>query len=165
MRVFNHLIRNNVANFATYITSHFEIIDQLMTQYRITDLALHCGSMLRECARCDGIACKLLYSSHLWTFFEDYVHSRNFEIASDSFNTLRDLLTTPWDHSVAAVFIEEKYDELFTHYNKLLSSNNFVTRWRSLKLLGDILLNRMYVCLPMACMSLLSPPPPLIFVI
>ena len=132
--IFNNLLRKNQCDFPIYVHEHFEeFVFQLVKCYDNPDAALSCGSMLRECIRFDELANKLLYSDYLWLFFDDYVHLRNFEIASDSFNTLRDLLTTPKNKTISSVFLQSNYELVMQHYENLLNSDNFVTRWRSLK--------------------------------
>jgi len=43
---------------------------------------------------------------------------------------------------LCAEFLEVNYDKVFTHYQQLLNSENYVTRRQSLKLLGELLLDR-----------------------
>lgn len=43
---------------------------------------------------------------------------------------------------LCAEFLEANYDKVFTHYQRLLNSENYVTRRQSLKLLGELLLDR-----------------------
>lgn len=43
---------------------------------------------------------------------------------------------------MCATFLESNYDRFFDHYQKLLESENYVTRRQSLKLLGELLLDR-----------------------
>lgn len=43
---------------------------------------------------------------------------------------------------LCADFLEMNYDKVFTHYQRLLNSENYVTRRQSLKLLGELLLDR-----------------------
>jgi calcium binding protein 39 len=43
---------------------------------------------------------------------------------------------------VAADFLETNFDKVFTQYQKLLHSDNYVTKRQSLKLLGELLLDR-----------------------
>jgi len=140
--IFNNFIRKNLSSFADYTFDQFETVNLLITSYANPSIALYCGGMLRECIRYDNLADKILHSEFLWLFFDEYVHVRNFEVASDSFNTLRDLLTTPRNKSISSNFLQNQYEVVMKHYQKLLQSENFVTRWRSLKLLGDLLLDR-----------------------
>ena len=53
---------------------------------------------------------------------------------------LQDLLTK--HKSLCASFLEQNYEKFFDHYQKLLHSDNYVTRRQSLKLLGELLLDR-----------------------
>lgn len=43
---------------------------------------------------------------------------------------------------ISAEFLEKNYDQVFNSYTRLLSSKNYVTRRLSLKLLGELLLDR-----------------------
>jgi calcium binding protein 39 len=43
---------------------------------------------------------------------------------------------------VAADFLETNFDKVFVQYQKLLHSDNYVTKRQSLKLLGELLLDR-----------------------
>jgi calcium binding protein 39 len=53
---------------------------------------------------------------------------------------LQELLTR---HKIlCAEFLEINYDKVFSHYQRLLNSENYVTRRQSLKLLGELLLDR-----------------------
>merc|ERR1719197_895389 len=71
--------------------------------------------MLRECIRHEALVKELLASPHLYNFFQ-YVE--------------------------AADFLEKNYDEVFSRYTELLKSKNYVTRRQSLRLLGELLLDR-----------------------
>lgn len=53
---------------------------------------------------------------------------------------IQELLTR---HKIlSAEFLEIHYDKVFSHYQRLLNSENYVTRRQSLKLLGELLLDR-----------------------
>ena len=43
---------------------------------------------------------------------------------------------------LAADFLEANFEKVFANYQKLLHSDNYVTRRQSLKLLGELLLDR-----------------------
>lgn len=134
------MIRRDLANFAGYVQSNMAIIDTLMDGYAYTDIALNCGAMLRECCRHDAIVRSILFSEKFWLFFQRYVHMPNFEVSADAFSTLRELLTRR--KLVVCEFLEEKYDQFFQAYDVMLNSENYVTRRQSLKLLGELLLDR-----------------------
>lgn len=53
---------------------------------------------------------------------------------------LQELLTR--HKLLCAEFLEQNYDKVFSHYQRLLNSENYVTRRQSLKLLGELLLDR-----------------------
>lgn len=140
------------------------------TRYEHQDIALNCGTMLRECARYEALAKILLYSEDFYNFFK-FVEVSTFDIASDAFSTFKarfklidlynyiriwlcaeirnnchcysitqELLTK---HKIlCAEFLEANYDKVFAHYQGLLNSENYVTRRQSLKLLGELLLDR-----------------------
>jgi len=69
-----------------------------------------------------------------------YVKETNFDLASDAFSTLKMLLTK--NKSFVAKYLNEDFDKFFVDYNQLIMSDNYVTRRQSLKLLGDVLLDR-----------------------
>lgn len=121
--------------------------------------------MLRECARYEALAKIMIYSDDFYNFFR-YVEVSTFDIASDAFSTFKvsddkahdisyfkvkhtwciryidfqELLTR---HKIlSAEFLEINYDKVFSHYQRLLNSENYVTRRQSLKLLGELLLDR-----------------------
>jgi len=69
-----------------------------------------------------------------------HVESFQFDIASDALSTFHALLTT--HKELVARFLEKEYDRFFDAYKALVSSENFVTKRQSLKLLGELLLDR-----------------------
>jgi len=140
-QIFNNLMRNNHANFAEgYVSEHKELVGTLVDGYANPHIALHVGSMLRECIRYRGLCHWLLYSPHMKALFTNYVHVSNFEVASDAFATLKEALTL--HKPVVAAYLSEQFDEVFALYQGLLQSDNYVTRRQSLKLLGELLLDR-----------------------
>ncbi|XP_012863033.1 calcium-binding protein 39-like [Echinops telfairi] len=107
--------------------------------YETPQIALRCGMMLRECIRYEPLAKVILFSNQFRDFFK-YVELSTFDIASDAFATFKDLLTR---HKVlVADFLEQNYDVIFEDYEKLLQSENYVTKRQSLKLLGELILDR-----------------------
>ncbi|EGW09302.1 Calcium-binding protein 39 [Cricetulus griseus] len=87
--------------------------------YESPEIALNCGIMLRECIRHEPLAKIILWSEQFYDFFR-YVEMSTFDIASDAFATFK----------------------FFSEYEKLLHSENYVTKRQSLKLLGELLLDR-----------------------
>jgi len=95
--------------------------------------------MLRECIANDSLAKILLCRPEFYKYF-DYVELTTFEIASDAFATFKALLTI--HKKQVAEYLEKNYDSFFERYMVLLTSGNYVTKRLSLKLLGEILLER-----------------------
>lgn len=57
-------------------------------RYEHQEIALNCGTMLRECARYEALAKIMLYSDDFFNFFR-YVEVSTFDIASDAFSTFK----------------------------------------------------------------------------
>lgn len=121
-----------------YVLRHPELLQMLFDGYNDPEIALNCGSILRDCIRLESIAKMVLEGPEFNKFFT-YVEVANFEVASDAFTTFKDLLTR--HKALVARFTLDHYVQLFTGYTALLNSNNYVTRRQSLKLLGEILLD------------------------
>lgn len=141
-QIFNNILRRQIGTRSPtveYVCTKSEILFILIRGYENQEIALNCGVMLRECVRHEPLAKIILNSEDLLCFFS-YVEMSTFDIASDAFATFKDLLTR---HKIlCAQFLEQNYDKVFEHYQKLLNSENYVTRRQSLKLLGELLLDR-----------------------
>ncbi|KAK5581194.1 hypothetical protein RB653_001224 [Dictyostelium firmibasis] len=141
-QIFNILLRHkNGARspIVEYIAKNPEILDSLVKGYEQQDIALNCGTMLRECIKHESLAKILIYSPNFWEFFE-FVEVSNFDVASDTFATFKEILTK--HKTLSAEFLEKNYDQVFEKYTTLLNSQNYVTRRQSIKLLGELLLDR-----------------------
>ncbi|KAF1371775.1 hypothetical protein PFLUV_G00272600 [Perca fluviatilis] len=141
-QIFNNILRRQIGTRSPtveYFGSHQEVLFILLKGYETPQVALNCGIMLRECIRHEPLAKIVLHSDHFQSFFK-YVEMSTFDIASDAFATFKDLLTR---HKVlVAEYLEQNYDAVFADYEKLLHSENYVTKRQSLKLLGELLLDR-----------------------
>jgi len=140
--IINNLLRKEVGGrhvAAEHLAENPDILFTLLHGYENPDIALNCGSILRECIRHEPLAKTLLYSPELYKFFT-YVEVANFDTASDAFASFKDLLTL--HKQISAEFLEIHYNDVFASYTKLLTSSNYVTRRLSLKLLGELLLDR-----------------------
>ena len=116
--IFNSLMKRDTS-LAEYLLQqeHRVAMNYLINGYTNPDTALSCGSMLRECIRDDRLALYVLHSSELLDrFFDEFVSLPNFDVASDAFGTLKELLTTPSNRSVASEFMEQNYDRVFVLY-------------------------------------------------
>ena len=123
-----------------YLDKHLEILDTLFAGYENQEVALGCGQMFRECIRHEEIARLVLNDPELFSNLFAKLELEEFEIASDAFLTLKDLLTR--HKALVSVYLTEHYEEFLENYRLLLESGNYVTRRQSVKLLGELLLDR-----------------------
>ncbi|KHJ41438.1 mo25 family protein [Trichuris suis] len=140
--IFNNLLRRQIgmrSPTVEYLYTKPEVLIALIKGYEVAEIAHSCGSMLRECVRHEPLARMILSFEEIYNFFS-YVEGPTFEVASDAFSTFKELITK---HKVlCAEFLEQNYDRFFDSYQQLLNSENYVTRRQSLKLLGELLLDR-----------------------
>ncbi|XP_071481813.1 calcium-binding protein 39-like [Diadema antillarum] len=142
VQIFSNVLRRQIGSRSPtveFIMNKREILLMLVTGYENPEVALNSGLMLRECIRHEPLAKEILQSEDFYRFFQ-YVEVSTFDVASDAFSSFKELLTR--HKLVAAQFLEENYTRVFDHYQHLLNSENYVTRRQSLKLLGELLLDR-----------------------
>uniref|UniRef100_A0A6I8PJ28 Calcium binding protein 39 like n=1 Tax=Ornithorhynchus anatinus TaxID=9258 RepID=A0A6I8PJ28_ORNAN len=121
-QIFNNILRRQIGTRSPtveYISAHPHILFMLLKGYEAPQVALRCGIMLRESIRHEPLAKIILFSDQFREFFK-YVELSTFDIASDAFATFK----------------------IFEDYEKLLHSENYVTKRQSLKLLGELILDR-----------------------
>eukprot|EP00053_Salpingoeca_punica_P007612 m.69311 g.69311 ORF g.69311 m.69311 type:complete len:327 (-) comp14241_c0_seq1:1080-2060(-) len=116
-----------------------QLLIDLVHGYGNPEIALHVGQMLRECIKHDTLA-KIIVNDPAFYEFFNHVQVSTFDVASDAFTTFKELLTK--HKIICAEFLEKNYDKVFGTYVQLLNSENYVTRRQSLKLLGELLLDR-----------------------
>ncbi|KAG0172904.1 mo25 protein [Apophysomyces sp. BC1034] len=141
-QIFNNLLRRQIGSrwpTVEYLCTREEVLFSLVNGYEQPEVALNCGLILRECFRHEALAKLVLYSPRFYVFFE-YVEMSTFDIASDAFASFKEIMTK--HKTIVAEFLDLNYDKFFDHYKELLASANYVTKRQSLKLLGEILLDR-----------------------
>jgi len=141
-QILSNLLKRQIgARYPTvdYIATKPEVLSALVSGYDLAEIALHSGIVLRECTKHESLARLVLLSDQFYQFFQ-YVEVPTFDIASDAFVSFRELLTI--HKPLASEFLEQNYDKFFGEYKKLLLSENYVTKRQSLKLLGELLLDR-----------------------
>uniref|UniRef100_A0A3Q2ZR98 Calcium binding protein 39 n=1 Tax=Kryptolebias marmoratus TaxID=37003 RepID=A0A3Q2ZR98_KRYMA len=129
-QIFNNILRRQIGTrtpTVEYLCTQQNILFMLLKGYESPDIALNCGIMLRECIRHEPLAKITLWSEQFYDFFR-YVEMSTFDIASDAFATFK--VSRP------------NCSAFFSEYEKLLHSENYVTKRQSLKLLGELLLDR-----------------------
>lgn len=140
--IFSNILRRQIGTRTPTVEYIFQkpgLLNTLSDRYNNPEIALNCGMMLRECIRYESLARSVLMSNNFYNFFT-YVEMSTFDIASDAFATFKDLLTR--HKLLAAEYLDKSYEMFFEKYRKLLDSENYVTRRQSLKLLGELLLDR-----------------------
>jgi calcium binding protein 39 len=150
---------------AEHLLSRPYLLETLLEGYSNPAIALNCGAILRDAARDERVAGLLLASSSLSSSSSDAaaadptsqqqqqqpspplfdrllsaVDAANFEVASDAFASLRDLLTR--HRRVVAARLDSAPDAIFGALSSLTTSTNYVSRRQGVRLLGEILLER-----------------------
>ena len=126
-----------------YLASHPHLLSKLVSDYASPSIALNAGALLRDALRVPACAAAFLSDRALMARLLSSVEAPNFEVASDAFATLRDLLTRHKE-MVAGVFLGARYDDFCRAFADLTASQNYVTRRQSVRLLGEVLLDRAY---------------------
>ncbi|KAJ5174449.1 uncharacterized protein N7482_000326 [Penicillium canariense] len=170
--IFSHILRFRPASYSTdkdppvisYIVHHRpEILVELCRGYTESQSAMPCGVILREALKFDVVTAVVLYDqSHegepavrlsdlkpnlpqkgdgvFWNFFE-WIDKSNFEVSADAFTTFREILTR--HKSLVTAYLATNFELFFGRFNNLLiQSDSYVTKRQSIKLLGEILLDR-----------------------
>ncbi|KAL3456355.1 conidiophore development protein hymA [Aspergillus heterothallicus] len=140
-----------------------EIIIELCRGYEHSQSAMPCGTILREALKFDVIAAIILYDQSkegepairltevqpatpqrgtgiFWRFFH-WIDRGSFELSADAFTTFREILTR--HKSLVTGYLATNFDFFFAQFNSfLVQSDSYVTKRQSIKLLGEILLDR-----------------------
>ncbi|KAI4290649.1 MAG: hypothetical protein L6R35_000083 [Caloplaca aegaea] len=143
-----------------------EVIVELCRGYGYQESAMPCGVVLRELLKQhEDVAAIILHDESrekeraisvdeidpaqgplqsgdgvFWKFFP-WIDGGAFEVSTDAFTTFRELLTR--HKALVAIYLERNFDLFFSRYNSILvQSSSYVTKRQSIKLLGEILLDR-----------------------
>lgn len=108
-----------------------------------SEVATHCGMMLRSCARHRGLVEAFFATPGVAIQLLSFTGDERFDVSSDAFSSLHDFVLT--HKSVSASFLEANFGEFFKSYNALLQSDDYVTQRQALKLLSEILLDRTFM--------------------
>ncbi|KAI4856446.1 Mo25-like protein [Aureobasidium sp. EXF-8846] len=154
------------------ITTRPEVIIALCNGYDRRESAMPCGGILKEALKHDAVTALILYdepSLHgqpldlgsidtdqpasgqgvFWKFF-DWIDKSLFEVSTDAFDTFRQETKSGQQILVrhkpmVAKYIDTNFDLFFNKYNNILiKSESYVTKRQSIKLLGEVLLDRQF---------------------
>eukprot|EP00392_Amoebophrya_sp_AT5.2_P009430 g9458.t1 len=137
-----------------------DLIALIASRYaELPDLSLNYGIVLRDLCRLPHITCHALDSKILYVLFRIARKSENFDLASDAFLSIKDILTR--QKQLAAGWILNNLDEYFQHYHAILLDGRstavtttsaetreedlYICQRQSLKLLSDMLLDRVFM--------------------
>jgi len=143
-----------------------EIIISLCNGYERRESASPCGGILKEALKWDAVAAVVLYDEPadngktidiyndvdvtkpssgrgvFWKFF-GWVDKSSFEVSADAFDCFRLLLTK--HKQLVSQYLTTNFTLFFDKYNAtLIQSDSYVTKRQSLKLLGELLLDRQF---------------------
>jgi len=141
-QIFNNLLRRQIGSrwpTVEYLCSKNEILFATVRGYDNEDVALNTGMILKEMLRHEQL-CKILLYSDLFYTFPHFIEDTTFGISCDAFTNFKEVLTR--HKAMVAEYLEKNYDRFFSAYTTLILSSNYVTKRQSLKLLGEILLDR-----------------------
>lgn len=116
-----------------------EILVLLLKGPENEEVALVCGQILRECIKYEEINRFVIDNPLLWNYFR-YMQSPVFEIATDSYTTFHDLLTT--HKKLASDFLANNYELFTSNINALIQCDNYVTKRQSVRLLAELVLQK-----------------------
>ncbi|KAH3665383.1 hypothetical protein OGAPHI_003567 [Ogataea philodendri] len=140
--LFSSLLKRKIVNRSPtidYLLQKPQILILLMHGPENPEISINTGSMLREAVRYEQIAKYILADSSFWKYF-DYCEYGSFEISTEAFLTLSDLLTT--HKLVASDFFNRNLEKFIERINKLIMSPNYVTKRQSVKLLSQLILDK-----------------------
>jgi calcium binding protein 39 len=123
----------------SYLQQNDRIFPLLVDGYSHDVAAMHCGEVLRSCARHEELVEAFLQNGLLLDLIR---HSRHpsIDIASDAFYSLREMLL---EHKkVSAPWLNEHFQDFFAQFNGLLQSNDYLAERQALTLLASMLLDR-----------------------
>jgi len=141
-----------------------QVLLELCRGYDSKESATPAGTVLREVLKNEAVAAIILYDDGeepgssskgvvaidrerpqsgngvFWRFF-DWIDKSSFEVAADAFTTFRELLTK--HKELVPRYLSINFDLFFEKYNHtLVQSSSYVTKRQSIKLLGELLLDR-----------------------
>lgn len=130
-----------------YLVNHSDSVDALLKVYgqnsRGADVTV--GIMIRDASRFTKIVHYVLNKDLIFSLFP-VMASGNFDVSSDAFQTMREILTNHKD--VSAPWLAKNFTRFFSEYMKPLQAldvTNYVVIRQSLSILSTILLDRQFM--------------------
>lgn len=117
-----------------------EVMVMLMRGPEHAEVALVCGQILRDCVKFEPLNRFVLFHPLFWNFFK-YAQNPIFEIATDTFITFHHLLTT--HKKSVSEFLAQNCAAFTNSINTLLKSDNYVTKRQSVRLLSELVMQKL----------------------
>jgi calcium binding protein 39 len=140
--LFSTLLRRQIGSRSPtvdYLLSKPKILTLLLKGPELPESCLVTGSILRDCIKFESLTQVILQEPLVWKYFE-FSSRGTFENMTDSFQTLNDLMTV--HKRLASEWLVTNVDKFTQSINKLIASNNYVTKRQSIKLLSRLILTR-----------------------
>lgn len=130
-----------------YLTKHTEAADNLLAIYGKNSGAIDViiGVMIRDATRFQKVVEHVFRRDLVFSLFP-VLTSTNFDVSSDAFQTLKEILVN--HKEVSAPWLSHNFDKFFGDYMKLVnagSDGDYVTVRQSLGILSTILLDRQFM--------------------
>lgn len=157
-------LRTDPIALSWVVNNRPQFLIELCNCYGHKESAIPAGTVLREILKSDAATAIILYDDDsengsqakplgeinpahaqsgkgiFWKFFT-WIDQGSFELSADAFQSFRELLTK--HKNIVAQYLQANFDMFFEKYNTiLLGSESYVTKRQSIKLLGEILLDR-----------------------
>lgn len=149
INVFSEVIRVGTLfgadlELAEYVRKQPRFYEILVGGYDRPEVSTQCGVILRSCARHKRLTEELFARPEVCLRLLSFTRNESFDISSDAFSTVHDLLLT--HKASSAAFLEANFNGFFSKYNGLLQQeSDYVTQRQALKLLSEMLLNRTFM--------------------
>ena len=109
-------------------------------------VALYTGKMLQTIIKRDQSVAQMVLNNHFENFIDRYVFISSFDVQTLAFDTMCSLFVHNRSSDgaqvvskMAALYVKDRYDQVFPRINKLLTSRNYYTCRQATKLLNAIL--------------------------
>lgn len=141
MRLFHQILKIGTTPVFDYISCHKQILRMLLDGCSNEDVALQSNEMLRSCAKHDQLV-EMMLDADFATGLIELVQQSNFDISSDAFCSLRELLLGC--KPVVATYISGNVHGFFGAYHKMILSDDYFVKRQALCLLADVLCDPLF---------------------
>lgn len=138
MRLFSQILKIGSQHVLDYICSHGQLLQMLISGCSNFGVALQSNMMIRAGTKHSELV-EIFFQAGFAPGLINLVKDPNFEISSDAFHSLRELLMAC--KPVSASYIIVNFEQFFSAYHSLLQMDDYFKKRQALCLLADILLD------------------------